>query len=221
MSKYFVTFLLLPFLLIISLNSFSNEIGQIRGKLFLDDSWEKKIYISHIKSFDKEWLRSLLNGKDIFENEKESMEFFSNLPDFSPIGWRVKMNVDYHPKEGVKSKISIFDINNSQHGLSFAGDLDFKEFKKFISDINIGIKNHENFVDIYKPIFDDVLSTIIDVEVKLDSVKLKDFLKSLSSTKEGDLDIKLFIPENIEDAKLGNFTLEELSKIDLLEKPVE
>lgn len=34
---------------------FSNNAGQISGKLILDDSWERKIYVSYIKTFEKEY----------------------------------------------------------------------------------------------------------------------------------------------------------------------
>lgn len=35
--------------------AFSNNAGQISGKLILDDSWERKIYVSYIKTFEKEY----------------------------------------------------------------------------------------------------------------------------------------------------------------------
>ena len=36
-------------------NAFSEDAGQISGKLILDDSWERKIYVSYIKTFEKEY----------------------------------------------------------------------------------------------------------------------------------------------------------------------
>ncbi|WP_299444222.1 helix-turn-helix transcriptional regulator [uncultured Aquimarina sp.] len=35
--------------------AFSERTGQISGKLILDDSWERKIYVSYIKTFEKEY----------------------------------------------------------------------------------------------------------------------------------------------------------------------
>lgn len=35
--------------------AFSEKAGQISGKLILDDSWERKIYVSYIKTFEKEY----------------------------------------------------------------------------------------------------------------------------------------------------------------------
>lgn len=35
--------------------AFSENAGQISGKLILDDSWERKIYVSFIKTFEKEY----------------------------------------------------------------------------------------------------------------------------------------------------------------------
>lgn len=35
--------------------AFSENAGQISGKLILDDSWERKIYVSYIKTFEKEY----------------------------------------------------------------------------------------------------------------------------------------------------------------------
>jgi len=35
--------------------AFSENAGQIAGKLILDDSWERKIYVSYIKTFEKEY----------------------------------------------------------------------------------------------------------------------------------------------------------------------
>jgi DNA-binding CsgD family transcriptional regulator len=35
--------------------AFSENAGQIIGKLILDDSWERKIYVSYIKTFEKEY----------------------------------------------------------------------------------------------------------------------------------------------------------------------
>ena len=208
------------------------DLSYLNGKLLYDseeEAYNLDLDLSYnidVKFFDREWIKLLLLAdSNISAEEKESTEFFlNNFPDFtkySPIKFNAKMNIDYHPQNGVKSNISSLDIDNSQYGLFFTGDANFKGFKQFISNINIGIRNHENFVDIYKPIFNDSLSTIFDMEVKIDSIKFNSFLRSLSSTQEGDLDIKLLIPENIQDVKLGPLALEELLKIDLLEKPVE
>jgi len=37
------------------IKAFSENAGEISGKLILDDSWERKIYVSYIKTFDKEY----------------------------------------------------------------------------------------------------------------------------------------------------------------------
>ena len=37
------------------IKGFSENVGQISGKLILDDSWERKIYVSYIKTFEKEY----------------------------------------------------------------------------------------------------------------------------------------------------------------------
>ncbi|UOB18479.1 helix-turn-helix domain-containing protein [Abyssalbus ytuae] len=56
MSKMFKTFVLTLFLCVSSgLYSSPDKPGQIRGKLFLDHSWERTIYISLIETFEKEF----------------------------------------------------------------------------------------------------------------------------------------------------------------------
>lgn len=37
------------------ISAYSENIGQISGQLILDDSWERKIYVSFIKTFEKEY----------------------------------------------------------------------------------------------------------------------------------------------------------------------
>lgn len=49
------TLALLILLFLIQNQAFSQGVGQISGKLILDDSWERKIYVSHIKTLEKEY----------------------------------------------------------------------------------------------------------------------------------------------------------------------
>ncbi|NME71260.1 helix-turn-helix domain-containing protein [Flammeovirga aprica] len=51
--KNIITILLL--ILCCQVNAFSNNVGHISGKLILDDSWDRKIYVSYLKTFEKEY----------------------------------------------------------------------------------------------------------------------------------------------------------------------
>lgn len=50
-----ITIAILCLLLCGQTKVFSENVGQISGKLKLDDSWERKIYVSYIKTFEKEY----------------------------------------------------------------------------------------------------------------------------------------------------------------------
>lgn len=50
-----ITIAILCLLLCGQTKVFSKNVGQISGKLKLDDSWERKIYVSYIKTFEKEY----------------------------------------------------------------------------------------------------------------------------------------------------------------------
>ncbi|SMG49265.1 regulatory protein, luxR family [Marivirga sericea] len=56
MSKIIKSTLVVLLLIFCSQNkAFSQNAGQISGKLILDDSWERKIYVSYITTFEKEY----------------------------------------------------------------------------------------------------------------------------------------------------------------------
>lgn len=56
MNKIFKSTLTVLFLILFSQSkAFSQNAGHISGKLILDDSWERKIYASYIKTFEKEY----------------------------------------------------------------------------------------------------------------------------------------------------------------------
>ncbi|WP_299890050.1 helix-turn-helix transcriptional regulator [uncultured Lacinutrix sp.] len=49
------TLVILVLILCSQTKVFSKNTGQISGKLILDDTWERKIYVSYIKTFEKEY----------------------------------------------------------------------------------------------------------------------------------------------------------------------
>jgi DNA-binding CsgD family transcriptional regulator len=56
MNKVLENFVIILILILISqAKAFSDNLGQITGKLILDDSWERKIYVSYIKTIEKEY----------------------------------------------------------------------------------------------------------------------------------------------------------------------
>jgi len=55
MNKILTNTLVIVFLIFYNnAKAFSNDVGYISGKLILDDSWERKVYVSYIKTFEKE-----------------------------------------------------------------------------------------------------------------------------------------------------------------------
>lgn len=56
MNKVLKNIIKVLFLIFCSQNkAFNDNAGHISGKLILDDSWERKIYVSYIKTFEKEY----------------------------------------------------------------------------------------------------------------------------------------------------------------------
>ncbi len=56
MTKSLKTYLVVLFLLLFcQAKAFSDTVGHITGKLFLDDTWDRHIYVSHIKTLEKEY----------------------------------------------------------------------------------------------------------------------------------------------------------------------
>lgn len=64
---------------------FSQNVGQISGRLLLDDSWERKIYVSHIKTFEKEYAVS--NDLIITSADIDSLGNFKMKLDKLPAEW--------------------------------------------------------------------------------------------------------------------------------------
>jgi len=65
--------------------AFSDNVGQISGKLILDDSWERKIYVSYIKIFEKEYAVS--NDLIITSAVIDSLGNFKIDLDKIPVKW--------------------------------------------------------------------------------------------------------------------------------------
>ncbi|WP_044212478.1 helix-turn-helix transcriptional regulator [Flammeovirga sp. OC4] len=55
MNKIIKNTIAILFILCCQVNVFSNNVGYISGKLILDDTWDKKIYVSYLKTFEKEY----------------------------------------------------------------------------------------------------------------------------------------------------------------------
>lgn len=64
---------------------FSKSVGNISGNLILDDSWERKIYVSYIKTFEKEYAVS--NDLIITSSVIDSLGNFKIDLDKIPVKW--------------------------------------------------------------------------------------------------------------------------------------
>ena len=65
--------------------AFSDNVGQISGTLILDDSWERNIYVSYIKTFEKEY--SVSNDLIITSAVIDSLGNFKIELDKTPTKW--------------------------------------------------------------------------------------------------------------------------------------
>ncbi len=86
MNKILKNILTILFLtLFCQTKAFSQNTGQISGKLILDDSWERKIYVSYIKTFEKEYAVS--NDLIITSAVIDSLGIFKIDLDKIPVQW--------------------------------------------------------------------------------------------------------------------------------------
>jgi DNA-binding CsgD family transcriptional regulator len=79
------TIAILLLLLCSQIKVFSQNAGQISGRLLLDDSWERKIYVSHIRIFEKEYAVS--NDLIITSADIDSLGNFKIKLDKLPAEW--------------------------------------------------------------------------------------------------------------------------------------
>jgi len=86
MNKVFKNTIVILFLILFGqTKAFSENAGQISGKLILDDSWERKIYVSYIKTFEKEYAVS--NDLIITSTVIDSLGNFKIDLDKVPVKW--------------------------------------------------------------------------------------------------------------------------------------
>ena len=86
MNKVLKNTIAILFLLLCGqIKGFSESNGQISGKLILDDSWERRIYVSYIKTFEKEYAVS--NDLIITSAVVDSLGNFEFELDNIPSNW--------------------------------------------------------------------------------------------------------------------------------------
>ncbi|MFD2034644.1 response regulator transcription factor [Belliella marina] len=86
MNRIIINTIAILFLILFSqVNAFSENVGQISGNLILDDSWERKIYVSYIKTFEKEYAVS--NDLIITSADIDSLGDFKIDLDKIPLEW--------------------------------------------------------------------------------------------------------------------------------------
>jgi len=86
MNKTLKNIITILFLLLFSqVNAFSENVGQISGNLILDDSWERKIYVSYIETFEKEY--AVANDLIIASADVDSLGNFKIDLNKIPLEW--------------------------------------------------------------------------------------------------------------------------------------
>ena len=85
MSKVFKKTVLVLILCVISLRVFSATSGYVRGTLILDETWEPRIYVSLIETFEKEF--TISESMIIGSSPLDTMGRFSIDLDNLPEGW--------------------------------------------------------------------------------------------------------------------------------------
>lgn len=112
MNKVLKRILLLFFLLLCcNGKAFSDTIGNISGKILLDDSWERKIYVSYVETFEKEYTVS--NNSIVASAVIDSLGNFKIELDKVPSKWSLlRLHV---VKKGVSPNSLVIGSRNENY----------------------------------------------------------------------------------------------------------
>ena len=118
------------------LQAFSKDIGQIRGRLLLDDSWEREVYLSLVESFEREF--SFSNSLIVGSSMMDSLGNFEIILDNASVDWSLlRLHV---VKRGFSPKYLVMGSREENYLLLIAKQ-----------DSQIAIHNTGNL-----PIFEDI-----------------------------------------------------------------